>query len=68
MRQNVPAAIDRIGPRRRPASQNTAFTPNSLAEQVSDAIAALSPLNDAQRQLKPRIVQASDEIARARAS
>lgn len=66
MRQNVPAAMDRIWNEKATASQNTAFTVNSLAEQLYNAIEALSPVNDAQGLLKPRIVQASKEIARTR--
>jgi hypothetical protein len=66
MRQNVPAAMDRIWNEKATASQNTAFTANSLAEQLYSAIEALSPVNDAQRLLKLRVVQASDDIARTR--
>jgi len=66
MRESVPAAIDRIWREKAMATQNTAFTANSLAEQIRTAIDALSPQNDAQRALKARIVQASDEIARTR--
>jgi hypothetical protein len=64
MRQAVPAAIDRIW--REKAAGDTAFTSTSLAEQLYNAVEALSPANDAQRALKLRIVQASDEIARTR--
>jgi hypothetical protein len=66
MRQNVPAAMDRIWNEKATASQNTAFTVNSLAEQLYNAIEVLSPVDDAQRSLKPRIVQASNDIARTR--
>ena len=66
MRQNVPAAMDRIWNEKATASQNTAFTASSLAEQLYNAIEALSPVNDAQRSLKSRIVQASNDIARTR--
>jgi hypothetical protein len=66
MRESVPAAMDRIWNEKATASQNTAFTVNSLAEQLYAAIEALSPANDAQRSLKLRIVQASNEIARTR--
>jgi hypothetical protein len=66
MRESVPAAMDRIWNEKATASQNTAFTVNSLAEQLYTAIEALSPANDAQRSLKLRIVQASGEIARTR--
>jgi hypothetical protein len=66
MRQSVPAAMDRIWNEKATASQNTAFTVNSLAEQIYNAIETLSPVNDAQRSLKPRIVQASNDIARTR--
>ena len=64
MRQAIPAAIDRIW--REKAAGGTAFTSTSLAEQLYNAVEALSPANDAQRALKLRIVQASDEIARIR--
>ncbi len=66
MRESVPAAMDRIWNEKAVASQDTAFTANSLAEQLYTAIEALSPVNDAQRSLKPRIVQASNDIARTR--
>jgi Protein of unknown function (DUF4239) len=66
MRQAVPAAIDRIWREKRAGSQDSAFTSASLAEQISSAIATLSPANDAQRALKRRIGEASDEIARTR--
>ena len=66
MRSSVPAAMDRIWNEKATALQNTAFTVNSLAEQLYAAIEALSPVNDAQRSLKLRIVQASDDIARTR--
>ena len=66
MRQSVPAAIDRIWREKATASQDTAFTANSLAEQLRNAIDGLSPQSDAQRALKARIMQASDEIARVR--
>jgi Protein of unknown function (DUF4239) len=66
MRQAVPAAIDRIWREKRAGSQDSAFTSASLAEQISSAIATLSPANDAQRALKRRIEEASDEIARTR--
>lgn len=66
MRQIVPAAMDRIWNEKATSLQDTAFTANSLAEQLYAAIEALSPANDAQRSLKPRIVQASNEIARTR--
>ena len=66
MRKNVPAAMERIWNERATALQNTAFTANSLAETLHAAVEALTPVNDAQRSLKPRIVQASNEIARTR--
>ena len=66
MRQNVPAAMDRIWNEKATSSQNTAFTVNSLAEQIYNAVEALSPANDAQRSLKSRIMQASNDIARTR--
>jgi hypothetical protein len=66
MRESVPAAMDRIWNEKATALQNTAFTANSLAEQLHTAIDALSPVNDAQRALKSRIVQAGNEIARTR--
>ena len=65
--RSVPAAMDRIWREKAAASQDTAFTANSLAEQLYTAIDALSPANDAQRSLKARIVQAIDEIARVAA-
>jgi hypothetical protein len=64
MRQAVPAAIDRIWREKRSASQDSAFTAASLAEQLNSAIAALSPANDAQRALKRCIEEAGAEIAR----
>ena len=67
MRQAVPAALDRIWPEKATAHRKTPrLRPSSVAEQIYDAIEALSPANDAQRMLKPRIVQASSEIAHAR--
>ena len=66
MRQAVPAAIDRIWREERAASQDSAFTAASLAEQLNGAIDALAPGNDAQRALKVRIAQASAEIAHTR--
>ena len=66
MRQIVPAAMDRIWNEKAASLQDTAFTAGSLAEQLYSAIEVLSPANDAQRSLKPRIVQASNEIARTR--
>jgi hypothetical protein len=66
MRQAVPAAIDRIWREEAAASQSSAFTAASLAEQLYNAIDALSPVNDAQRALKLRVAQASAEIARTR--
>jgi len=66
MRQAVPAAIDRIWREKRSASQDSAFTSASLAEQLGGAIAALTPADDAQRALKIRIELAGAEIARTR--
>ena len=51
MRQALPAAVDRIWREKRSGAQDSAFTAASLAEQVSGAIEALSPKNDAQRAL-----------------
>jgi hypothetical protein len=66
MRQAVPAAVDRIWREKRSANQDSAFTAASLAEQINSAISALSPANDAQRALKRRIEEASDQIAKTR--
>jgi Protein of unknown function (DUF4239) len=66
MRQALPAAIDRIWREERSASQNSAFTAASLAEQIGSAIATLTPADDAHRALKRRIEEASAEIARIR--
>jgi hypothetical protein len=67
MRRSVPAAMDRIWREKRTAApQSTAFTATSLAEQFSNATETLSPANDAQRVLKPRIVEASGDIGRDR--
>jgi hypothetical protein len=67
MRRAVPAALDRIWAEKAVgAPQANAFTARSVAEQIYDAIEALSPANDAQRLLKPRIEQAAGDIARAR--
>jgi hypothetical protein len=67
MRQAVPAAMARI--RREKATesaQDTAFTANSVAEQLYQAIETLTPVNDTQRALKLRIEQASADVARTR--
>jgi hypothetical protein len=67
IRQAVPAAMDRIWREKASgASQSTAFTSSSVAEQLYNAIEALSPTNDEQRALKLRIEQASSDIARTR--
>lgn len=67
MRIAVPAALDRIWHEKAVgAPQNNAFSASSVAEQIYGAIDALSPGNDAQRLLKPRIGQAAADIARAR--
>jgi hypothetical protein len=68
MRQAVPAAIDRIWREKVTSSQDTAFTPRSLAEQLYSAAEALSPTNDIQRMLKARIEQAIADLARTRLS
>ena len=66
MRIAVPAALDRIWREKAVGAQQNAFSTSSVAEQIYDAIEALSPANDAQRLLKPRIEQAAADIARAR--
>ncbi len=66
LREAVPAAIDRIWHEKAIANQDTAFTARSLAGQLSTAIEALSPKNDAQLSLKSRIEQAVADIARTR--
>ena len=66
MREAVPAAIDRIWREKATASQDTAFTARSLAEQLYTAVEALSPKNDIQRGLKARVEQAIAERAKAR--
>ena len=68
MREAVPAAIDRIWREKATASQDTAFTARSLAEQLYAAVEALSPKNDVQRGLKARVVQAIADLARTRLS
>jgi hypothetical protein len=67
MRQAVPAAMDRIRREKATASpQDSAFSSSSVAEQLYNAIEALSPATDAQRALKSRIVLASTDVARTR--
>ena len=67
MRIAVPTALDRIWREKAEgAPQHNAFSTSSVAEQIYDAIEALSPANDVQRLLKPRIEQAGTDIARAR--
>jgi hypothetical protein len=66
MRGAVPAAIDRIWREKAIATQDTAFTARSLAEQLYTAVEGLSPKNDAQRGLKARVEQAIADIARTR--
>jgi hypothetical protein len=67
MRQAVPVAMDRIWREKATSSSpSTAFAANSIAEQLHHAIEMLSPNTDAQRALKPRIVEASTDIAHAR--
>jgi hypothetical protein len=68
MREAVPAAIDRIWREKATASQDTAFTARSLAEQLYTAVAALSPNNDTQHALKSRVEQAIADMARTRLS
>jgi hypothetical protein len=66
MREAVPAAIDRIWREKAAANQDTAFTDRSLAEQLYAAVGALSPKNDTQRSLRPRIEQAIAGMAQTR--
>ena len=66
MRQALPAAVDRIWRAKRSAVQDSGFIAASLAEQVSGAIEALSPKNDAQRAIKRRLEQGSSSIADTR--
>jgi hypothetical protein len=67
MRLAVPAAVDRIWREKATgAPQSNAFTVNSVAEQIYNAIEQLTPVNEVQRSLKPRIVAASADIGRAR--
>jgi len=67
MRQAVPEALDRIWREKATrASQDTAFTPTSAAEQIYHAIEALPTADDEQRALKLRILRASSDIADAR--
>jgi hypothetical protein len=66
MRQSVPAAVDRIWREKQQATQNSAFTAASLAEQLNGAIEALTPTSDAQRAIKQRLEAAGAEIARTR--
>jgi hypothetical protein len=67
MREDVPAAIDRIWREKATgALQSTAFTASSISEQLYGAVEKLSPANDLQRALKLRIEQASTDVARAR--
>jgi len=68
MREAVPAAIDRIWREKATASQDTAFTARSLAEQLYTAVEALSPKNDIQRGLKARVEQAISVLALTRLS
>jgi hypothetical protein len=68
MREAVPAAIDRIWREKATASQDTAFTARSLAEQLYTALEALSPKNDIQRGLKARVEQAISDLALTRLS
>lgn len=66
MRETVPAAIDRIWQEKAVTNQDTAFTPQSLAERLYTAIEALSPGNETQRGLKTRAVQAVADLTRTR--
>jgi hypothetical protein len=66
MRQAIPAAVDRIWREKREATQNSAFTAASLAEQLHGAIEALTPANDEQRTIKRRLENDAAEIARTR--
>ena len=66
MRQAVPAAVDRIWREKRSATQDSAFTSASLAEQINSSVALLRPANDDQRAIKHRIDEASAEIAKTR--
>jgi hypothetical protein len=67
MRQAVPAAMERIRREKATASpQDSAFSPSSVAEQLYNAVEALSPVTDAQRALKVRIALASTDVARTR--
>lgn len=66
MRQAIPAAVDRIWREKRSASQDSAFTAASLAEQLHSAIEALSPNSDEQRAIKLRLQGAVAEIAHTR--
>jgi hypothetical protein len=66
MRQALPAAVDRIWREKRLGMQDSAFTAASLAEQVSGAIAALSPKTEVQRALKRRLEEAAKSIADTR--
>jgi hypothetical protein len=63
----VGTMADRIWHKNAAASpQSDTFSASSNAEQFYGAIEALSPGNDLQRSLKPRIVQASADLARTR--
>jgi len=64
--QAIPAAVDRIWREKREATQNSAFTAASLAEQLNSAVAALEPTSDEQRMIKQRLQAAGAEIARTR--
>ena len=66
MRQAIPAAVDRIWREKQQATQNSAFTAASLAEQLNSAVEALTPTNDAQRAIKQRLEAAGAAIARTR--
>jgi hypothetical protein len=66
MRQAIPAAVDRIWREKQSAAQTSAFTATSLAEQLNSAIAALTPANDAQREIKRRLGNDAAEIAHTR--
>jgi hypothetical protein len=67
LRGGVGTVADRIWHKNAAAPpQSATFSASSIAEQFYGAIEALSPGNDLQRSLKPRIVQASADFARTR--
>jgi hypothetical protein len=67
MRLAVPAAVERIWREKATGTpQSNAFTVNSVTEQIYAAIESLTPVNEVQRSLKARIVEASTGIGHAR--